>query len=74
MKVRHHSQEQETESDLFSAQLVFDTYGSTNNIENLFLVLKNKQSENETLSFLNTHPSSNSRIEQLLQFKSSIAE
>jgi len=70
----NHSQKQETESDLFAAELVFDTYGSTKNIEKLFVVLKEKNSENENFSFLSTHPSSESRINQLLNYSVSLSE
>ena len=64
----NHSQKQETESDLFAVELVFDTYGSTKNIEKLFVVLKEKNKDKESFSFLNTHPSSESRIKNLQNY------
>ncbi|PHS18301.1 MAG: hypothetical protein COA86_09180 [Kangiella sp.] len=68
----NHSQKQETESDLFSAKLVFDTYASTKNIEKLFIVLKEKNNESESFSFLSTHPSSELRINKLLNYSSTL--
>ncbi len=69
----NHSQKQETESDLFSAELVFNTYGSIKNIEKLFIVLQEERNEYESLSFLNTHPTSKTRINKLLQYSSILA-
>ena len=63
-----HSQQQEMESDLFSAKLVHDNYGSTENIEALFLILKQREKDKLSLPFLSTHPSSEDRIEKLNQY------
>ncbi len=70
----NHSQKQETESDLFAAELVFETYGSTKNIEKLFIVLKEGNDENGVFAFLNTHPSSESRIHRLLEYSISLSK
>jgi len=70
----NHSQQQEAESDLFSANLVFDTYGTVDNIEKLFVVLKEQNSKNESLSFLSTHPSSESRINTLLNYGNTLTK
>jgi len=62
---RRHSQQQEKDSDNFGAKLVFDTFGTTDNIEKFFEVLQAKESHKYSIGFLSTHPSSKLRIENL---------
>jgi len=62
---KRHSQKQEIASDKFSATLVFNTLGTTENIMQLFDVLKQSESHKLRIGFLDTHPSSQSRIARL---------
>ncbi len=63
-----HSQQQEIDSDLFSAKLIHDNYGTTENIEALFLILEQREKDKLSLPFLSTHPSSEERIHKLKSY------
>lgn len=62
---RSHSQQQETESDTYAAKLVFDTYGTTEDIDLLFRILEDKKDDLLSIEFLSTHPGFDSRINNL---------
>ncbi len=64
----NHSQQQESDSDLFAVKLVFDRYGTTENIEKLFVILNEKEKDKLSIPFLSTHPSSELRIQKLKRF------
>ena len=69
-----HSRKQESESDFFAAELVYSSYGKTDNIDQLFQILKQKNKDKIALPFLSTHPSDETRIKQLNQYISKLKE